>query len=218
MTALPQPQAEKLLTIEEYLAFEQAAEERHEYLDGVLYAMAGESPAHGDISANLVYALMGQLRDKPCRVRFKDTKVFSGSLLQAQLHKSRKGLFSYPDIVVVCEEPRYLEHHPEVLTNPQVLLEVLSDSTGAFDRGEKFIRYRRALPSLSDYILVWQDMPLIEHFIRQADGNWLMVTALGLDASLNIASLGCTLELSEVYRLIEFPPEETEPTEEEQND
>lgn len=218
MSALPQLQAKTLLTIEEYLAFEREAEERHEYLDGMLYAMAGESPAHGDISANLVYELMRQLRDRPCRVRVKDTKVFSGSLLQAQLRKSRKGLFSYPDIVVVCEEPRYLEHHPEVLTNPQVLLEVLSDSTKAFDRGEKFIRYRRALPSLSDYILVWQDMPLIEHFIRQADGNWLMVTALGLEASLDIASLSCSLKLSDVYRFIEFPPEETESMEEEQND
>ncbi len=218
MSALPQPQTKMQLTIEEYLAFEREAEERHEYLDGVLYAMAGESPAHGDISANLVYELMRQLRDRPCRVRVKDTKVFSGSLLQAQLRKSRKGLFSYPDIVVVCEEPHYLEHHPEVLTNPQVLIEVLSDSTGAFDRGEKFIRYRRALPSLSDYILVWQDMPLIEHFIRQADGNWLMVTALGLDARLDIASLGCRLKLSEVYRLIEFPPEETDSMEEAQND
>ncbi len=119
---------------------------------------------------------------------------------------------------MVCEEPRYLEHHPEVLTNPQVLIEVLSDSTVAFDRGEKFIRYRRALPSLSDYILVWQDMPLIEHFIRQADGNWLMVTAIGLDAGLDIASLGCRLKLSEVYRFVEFPPEETEPMEEAPND
>ena len=218
MSAPPQRQAEKLLTIEEYLAFEREAEERHEYLDGVLYAMAGESPAHADISTNIIIALGPQLRDKSCRIRTKDTKVFSGSLLQAQLRKSRKGLFSYPDIVVVCEEPRYLEHHPEVLTNPQVLIEVLSDSTKAFDRGEKFIRYRRALPSLSDYILVWQDMPLIEHFIRQADGNWLMVTALGLEASLDIASLSCSLKLSDVYRFIEFPPEETESMEEEQND
>ncbi len=218
MSALPQPQAEKLLTVEEYLAFEREAEERHEYLDGVLYAMAGESPTHGDISANLVYELMGQLRDRPCRVRFKDTKVFSGSPLLAQVRKSRKGLFSYPDIVVVCEEPRYLEHHRDVLMNPQVLIEVLSDSTEAFDRGAKFIRYRKALPSLTDYILVWQELPLIEHFIRQADGNWLARLIEGLEANLHIASLDCTLKLSEIYRLVNFPPEETEPPDEEQND
>ena len=208
MSALPQPQTKTLLTIEEYLAFEQAAEERHEYLDGVLYAMAGESPAHGDISANLVYELMAQLRDRPCRVRVKDTKVFSGSPLLAQLRQSRKGLFSYPDIVVVCEEPRYLEHHRDVLVNPQVLIEVLSDSTEAFDRGAKFIRYRNALPSLTDYILVWQELPLIEHFIRQADDNWLMVTAFGLDTRLHIASLNVTLLLSDVYRFIEFSTDE----------
>lgn len=217
MSAFPQPQAEKLLTIEEYLAFERDAEERHEYLDGVLYAMAGESPTHGDISANLVYELMRQLRERNCRVRIKDTKVFSGSLLQAQLRKSRKGLFSYPDIVVVCDEPRYLENHPEVLMNPQVLIEVLSESTEGFDRGEKFLRYRRALPSLTDYILVWQELPLLEHFTRQPEDAWLLRVVEGLDATLHIASLDCAIPLSEIYRLVNFPPEETELPDEEAN-
>ena len=218
MSARPQLQAKTLFTVEAYLAFEREAEERHEYLDGVIYTMVSESPEHADISANLIYMLASQLREKPWRVRFNSTKVFSGSPLLAQLRKSRKGLFSYPDIVVICEEPRYLDHHRDVLMNPQVLIEALSDSTEAFDRGAKFIRYRKALPSLTDYILVWQKLPLIEHFIRQADGNWLMVTAIGLDASLGITSLGCSLELSEVYRLVEFPPEEIEPMEEEQGD
>lgn len=210
MPALPQKRAETLYTVEEYLAFEREAEERHEYLDGVIYAMAGESPEHGDICANLVYELVRRLREGNCRVRFKDTKVFSGSPLLAQLRKSRKGLFSYPDVVVICEEPRYLDHHRDVLVNPQVLIEVLSDSTEAFDRGEKFIRYRRVLPSLTDYILVWQELPLIEHFIRQTDENWLARLVEGLEASLHVASLGCTIQLSEIYRLINFPPEENE--------
>lgn len=217
MTALPQPKKEPLYTVEAYLAFEREAEERHEYLDGVIYDMAGESPAHGDISANLVYEFMRKLRDKPCRVRFKDTKVFSGSPLLAQLRKSRKGLFSYPDIVVICDEPRYLDHHQDVLVNPQVLIEVLSDSTEGFDRGAKFLRYRKALPSLTDYILVWQEMPLIEHYIRQADNNWLQVVIEGLEASLTIASIGCAITLSEIYRLVQFPPEEIESDEEEQD-
>ncbi len=210
MSALPQLQTERLYTVEEYLAFERESEERHEYLDGVLYAMAGESPAHADISANLVYELMRQLRERPCRVRIKDTKVFSGSPLQAQLRKSRKGLFSYPDIVVVCDEPRYLEHHPEVLINPQVLIEVLSASTEAFDRGEKFLRYRRALPSLTDYILVWQELPLIEHFTRQPEDSWLLRIIEELDATLHIASLNCAIQLSEIYRFVSFPPEDLE--------
>ena len=152
-----------------------------------------------------------------CRVRFKDTKVFSGSPLLAQLRKSRKGLFSYPDIVVICDEPRYLDHHQDVLVNPQVLIEVLSDSTEGFDRGAKFLRYRKALPSLTDYILVWQEMPLIEHYIRQADNNWLQVVIEGLEASLTIASIGCAITLSEIYRLVQFPPEEIESDEEEQD-
>jgi Uma2 family endonuclease len=215
MTPFAQQKAEPLYTVEEYLDLERKAEERHEYLDGVLYAMAGEGPTHADICANLGYELMRQLRDRYCRVRFKDTKVFSGSTLLAQLRKSRKGLFSYPDIVVVCEEPRYLDQHRDVLVNPQVLIEVLSDSTEAFDRGEKFIRYRRALPSLTDYILVWQAIPLIEHFVRQADGNWLARLIDGIESNLTIASLHCTLPLSEIYRLVDFPLEDTESREEE---
>ncbi len=218
MTALPLKKAATLYTVEEYLAFEREAEERHEYLDGVLYEMAGESPEHGDICSNLVIKLGNYLIDKPCRVRSKDAKVLSGSPLLAQLRSSRKGLFSYPDVVVICGEPQYLDQHRDVLINPQVLIEVLSDSTEAFDRGEKFIRYRKALPSLTDYILVWQYLPLIEHFIRQADGDWLTRMIEGLEAKLHIASLGCTLKLSEIYRLVNFPPEEIEPLEEEQND
>ena len=217
MTALPQKKVETLHTIEEYLAFEREAEERHEYLDGVIYAMAGESPEHGDISTNLIVSLSNQLTDKPCRVRAKDTKVLSGSPLLAQLRKSKKGLFSYPDVVVICGEPQYLDGKRDVLLNPQVLIEILSDTTELKDRSEKFIRYRQSLPSLTDYILVSQHRPLIEHFIRQADGNWLLVVLEGLDASLTITSIGCAITLSEIYRLVQFPPEEIESDEEEQD-
>ena len=217
MTALPQQKKEPLYTIEAYLAFEREAEERHEYLDGVIYDMAGESPEHGDISTNLIGELRNQLRDKPCRVRAKDTKVLSGSPLLAQLRKSKKGLFSYPDVVVICGEPQYLDGKRDVLLNPQVLIEILSDTTELKDRSEKFIRYRQSLPSLTDYILVSQHRPLIEHFIRQADGNWLLVVLEGLDASLTIASIGCAIALAEIYRLVEFPPEEIEVDEEEQD-
>ncbi|MBL8207366.1 MAG: Uma2 family endonuclease [Blastocatellia bacterium] len=206
MTPFPQQKAEPLYTIEEYLAFEREAEERHEYLDGVIYAMAGESPEHDDISTNLIGELRAALRDTPCRVRAKDTKVLSG----AQLRRSRKGLFSYPDVVVICGEPQYLDMHRDVLLNPQVIIEILSDSTEAKDRGAKFIRYRQHLLSLTDYILVSQHAPLIEHFIRQADGDWLSRTLQGLDARLTIASLGCKIPLSEIYRLVSFPPEEIE--------
>jgi Uma2 family endonuclease len=208
--ALPQQKAEPLYTIEEYLAFERAAEERHEYIDGVLYKMAGESPAHTDIATNLIGELRTLLRDKPCRVRAKDSKVLSGSPLLAQLRRSRKGLFSYPDVVVICGEPQYLDSHHDVLLNPQVIIEILSESTESKDRGEKFIRYRRVLPSLTDYILVWQELPLIEHFIRQPDDNWLARLIEGLDAHLTIASLGCTISLAEIYRLVDFPPAEDE--------
>ena len=208
MPALPQQKAETLYTIEEYLAFEREAEERHEYIDGVIYAMAGESPEHTDIATNLIAELRTFLRDKPCRVRAKDAKVLSGSPLLAQLRRSRKGLFSYPDVSVICGEPRYLDTHRDVLINPQVIIEILSDSTESKDRGEKFIRYRQHLPTLTDYILVSQHCPLVEHFVRQPEGDWLLRITEGLASSVHIASLGCTLKLSEIYRLVNFPPDE----------
>ncbi|HEX4945655.1 MAG TPA: Uma2 family endonuclease [Blastocatellia bacterium] len=218
MAALPHQKTEPLYTVEEYLAFEREAEERHEYIDGVIYAMAGESPEQVDIATNLIGELRTLLRDTPCRVRAKDAKVLSGSPLLAQLRRSRKGLFSYPDVIVVCGEPQYLDTQRDVLLNPQVIIEILSESTEAKDRGAKFIRYRQHLPSLTDYILVSQHAPLIEHFIRQTDGDWLSRTVQGLEASLTIASLGCTISLAEIYRLVNFPPEEAELPDEEVND
>ncbi|MGH8587999.1 MAG: Uma2 family endonuclease [Gammaproteobacteria bacterium] len=127
-------------TVEEYLALERASEERHEYLDGQIYAMAGESQNHGDICINLIAELRTQLRGKPCRVWTKDVKVRSGPL-PLRPH-ARKGLFSYPDVVIVCGEPQFLDPQQDVLINPKVIIEVLSPTTEAFDRGEKFRRYR----------------------------------------------------------------------------
>lgn len=203
------PQSELIFTEAEYLAFERASEERHEYLDGHIYLMAGESDEHGDISMNLSGILYAQLRDKPCRARAKDLKVRSGP----RPHKLRypKGLFSYPDLVVICGEPQYLDTHRDVLINPQVIIEVLSDSTEAFDRGEKFRRYRAWLPTLTDYIVVAQTRPLIEHFARQENGQWVIAASVAeLSDVVRIDSINCVLRLDEVYERIEFPPEEDE--------
>ena len=198
--------AQPLYSAEEYLEFERQAEERHEYLDGFIYAMAGESPLHADISANLVGLLHEQLRDSPCRVRTKDTKVRSGPTQR----RIMKGLFSYPDVVVICGEPQYHDEHRDVVINPRVIIEVLSESTEARDRGVKFHRYQTWSPTLTDYVLVSQQAPLIEHFERQADGSWSYHVYQGLEESLTIKSINCTLKLSDVYARIVFPEESDE--------
>jgi Uma2 family endonuclease len=203
------PQTIARHTVEEYLALERESEERHEYLDGQIYAMAGESTQHGDISVNLVRDVSTQLKGTPSRVWTKDSKVLSGPAIKHS--RSTKGLFSYPDLVVVCGEPRFLDEHQDVLLNPTVIIEVLSPTTESFDRGEKFRRYRTQIPSLTDYVLVSQAWPLIEHFHRQTNDEWILSTAIDIESSLQIASIDCTLHLSEVYDRVTFPEETSEP-------
>src|SRR5260370_41882784 len=164
--AIPKVQ-EPLYTIDEYLTFERASPEKHEYLDGRILAMAVESGAHGDITVNIVGIMHGQLRGTRCRLRTKDTKVRSG--LVPRLHGSRSGLFSYPDVLAVCGEPEYHDEHTDVILNPTAIIEVLSPTTEAFDRGEKFVRYQMWNPSLRDYIVVTQHLPQVEHFSRKPD-------------------------------------------------
>lgn len=199
------PQAEILYTIADYLAFERSADERHEYIDGYLYAMAGESLNHGTICTNIVGTLQAQLRGTPCRLLSKDMKVRSSPLLHTA--RLRKGIFSYPDGVIVCDEPLFHDAHRDVLLNPRVILEVLSPSTEAFDRGLKFLRYQTWNPTLSDYVLVSQEAPIIEHFIRRNDGSWSYYVHQGLERQVSIASVGCTLRLADVYDRIVFPAE-----------
>jgi Uma2 family endonuclease len=197
------PQSRIYFTEEEYLAIERESEERHEYIDGRIYAMAGESEEHGEISSNIFGHLFARLSGKPCRARHENTKVRSGPEPKP-LQRSR-GFYSYPDVLVVCGERRFHDKFRDVLINPNVIIEVLSESTEPFDRGEKFIRYRTWLPALTDYILVAQDKPMIEHYRRQPNGEWTLATVSGLDASLTIASIGCELKLSEVYDAVNFP-------------
>ena len=195
-------------TVEEYLAFERASDERHEYLDGVIYAMAGESPDHGRICVNLVATLVARLRGSNCEVFSKDTKVCCGPY---RAH-TREGLYAYPDLVVVCGAMQFHSQAEDVLVNPQVIVEVLSPSTEAFDRGEKFHRYRRWLPTLTDYVLVGQDRPVIDHYHRAEDGLWMLQTLEDLEARLALETIGCMVPLAEVYERIVFPQAEGDPT------
>jgi len=195
-----------LFTVCEYLTFERAALERHEYLDGVIYAMAGESEAHADISMNLSGLLHQALRGTPCRARSKDTKVRSGP----DHPESRSGLYSYPDLVVLCGEPRYHDTVRDVLLNPRVIIEILSPSTQAFDRLVKRERYHAWLPTLQEYVLVAQDRPHIEHWSKQPDGRWLVGEVEGVEATLVLESLGVRLALVDIYDRVVFPEPEPE--------
>jgi Uma2 family endonuclease len=175
-------------TPDEYLAIERAADFKSEYIDGYIVAMVGASEPHNLIVTNVVGELRSQLKGRDCRVYSSDMRVDL---------RERK-LFAYPDVVVVCGEPEFADERRDNLRNPVVIIEVLSQSTESYDRGLKFIKYRR-IESLKEYVLVAQDGALIERYVRQPNGYWLMSEANGLDAVVRLDSIECDLRLVEVY-------------------
>ena len=176
------------LSPEEYLTLERQAEFKSEYIDGVIYAMAGGSERHNLIAANIIIAIGTQLRDRPCRVYPSDLKV--------RVPNSKR--FFYPDVSVVCGEIQFADDERDVVLNPVVIVEVLSDSTAAFDRGKKFQSYQQ-IESLREYLLVSQDEYVVEHFLRQYDGRWLYTKAGGPDEAIALPAVGCRLALGDVY-------------------
>jgi Uma2 family endonuclease len=205
------PQEKLLYTVEQYLEMERAAEERHEYIDGYVYKMSGESLEHSRINVNLMIILGSQLRGKPCEALSPNMKVRSGLFIKEQ--KTRKGTFSYPDVSVVCGEPQFHDKYRDVLINPTVIIEILSPATEVFDRDEKFRRYQTNIETFQDYVLVSQTLPLIQMYSRHPDG-WLYRQAAGLDSAIYLPSIECYLPLREVYDRVTFPPEVGEPDEE----
>lgn len=176
------------LSPEEYLALERQADYKSEYFDGVVYAMSGASLNHNKIVANVITELVQQLRGRPCSALPRDIKV--------RMPDSRK--FFYPDVSVVCGEPQFHDERTDVLLNPILIIEVLSESTEAFDRGGKFQAYQR-LESLQEYILISQHKPVVEQFVRQSDATWKYTAAVGRESSLSLPTIECTLNLSAVY-------------------
>ena len=191
-----------MYTVDQYLEIDRASQERYEFLDGQIFAMAGESGERGDISINVAISLGNQLKGTPCRARAKDTKVRSGPAPTPG--RDMSGLYCYPDVVVICGEPEYYDDYRDIVLNPKTIMEILSPSTEAFDRGEKFVRYRTWNPTLDDYLLISQDKPQVEHFHRQADGKWTCELYRGLEAIVDIPSIHCSLKLAEVYDRIAF--------------
>jgi Uma2 family endonuclease len=196
----------KIYTVEEYLSIDRESIERYEYLDGEIFLMAGENIRHGDISVNLIREISSELKGRDCRVLAKDTKTKSGGF--GKIGQSKKGMYSYPDLLIVCGEPEYQDEHRDIILNPKIVIEVLSESTELFDRTDKFIRYRMFNDTLTDYILVSQDKPQVEHYIRQEDNSWKLFVHLGLKEELFIESIDCHIKLTEIYDRVKFTKKE----------
>jgi Uma2 family endonuclease len=174
------------------LELERAADFRSEYLDGEIFAMGGASPRHVLIVTNVAGELRSQLRDQPCTVYSTDLRV----------QVSRDGLYTYPDVVVICGRPTYSDDQRDMVTNPQVIVEVLSKSTKNYDRGEKFEQYRK-MESFVEYLLIAQDRTHVEHYIRQADGTWLLSETDDPATTIELASVVCRLPLAEIYAKVD---------------
>jgi Uma2 family endonuclease len=187
--------AERLYTLEEYYDLADRALERQEYFQGRIYAMAGASPEHGRIGANLTAALSARLRGGGCRVYTADVRV----------HIQETGMLTYPDLSVVCGEPRFDDGRPKGILNPTVLIEVLSETTEGYDRGDKF-RHYQTIPSLREYVLVSQARPRVEVFRRDSDsGGWAYQDYSGDDALLVLTSVEAKIPLAEIYEDVPFP-------------
>jgi Uma2 family endonuclease len=190
--------AQTHLTPEEYIALERKAPPdseiiRYEYLNGELIAMSGASRAHNLITGNISGELHNLLKGSGCETYANAMRV------SAPVTSS----YFYPDVVVVCEEPRFEDDVFDILLNPIILVEVLSPSTEAYDRGEKFSHYRQ-LPSLQEYVLVAQDKICVERFSRQ-ENNWMLTDFQNLDQRLPLVSVQCELPLHEIYDRVTFP-------------
>ena len=190
--------ARTYLTPEEYIAFERkflpdSEIIRHEYVNGELMAMSGASREHNLIAGNIFSGLHVQLRGSSCETYMNDMRVRAPATVS----------YFYPDVVVVCEEPRFEDDVFDILLNPLILVEVLSPSTEAYDRGEKFVHYRQ-LASLQEYVLVAQDEVLVEHYRRQ-ERQWIFTDFQERDEVLRLPSLQRELPLQEIYERVTFP-------------
>lgn len=185
-------QAKVYYTPEEYLASERVADYKSEYYGGEVFAVTGASRKHNLLTINIATSLNGQLRNRPCEVYASDMRV----------KVSPTGLYTYPDVVVVCGEAQFEDAHVDTLLNPTLIVEVLSKSTTSYDRGEKFAHYRK-LASLAEYLVVAQDKHHVEHYAKQPDGRWLLSETDDVRETIALTSINCELVLADVYNKVE---------------
>ena len=193
MTPKPVPPR---MTPAEFLEFERASDEKHEYRDGRIVAMSGAKLNHNRISTRLNSLLWPHLRNLGCENFSSEMRVWV----------PRTKLYTYPDIVVICGEPEFLDDEFDTLMNPVLIVEILSESTESYDRGEKFQSYR-SIPTLKEYVLVSQQFPQIEKYVKHGDGFWMLSDAAGLDAEITLESIDCRLPLLDVYEKVVFDVE-----------
>lgn len=191
MTALPKP----IYNADQYLALEETADYRSQFYEGEIFAMTGASRRHNVIAGNFYANLHSRLRNRSCEIYQNDMRV-----------KVAVDFYTYPDIVIVCGDPQIEQKHGENLLNPQVIVEVLSPSTEKFDRGEK-ARLYRLMPSLEEYVLISQNEMHIEHFVRQQNGGWLLTELSETAEILELPTISCQINVSEIYAKIDFPVE-----------
>jgi Uma2 family endonuclease len=183
------------LTEIEYLTIERAAEIKSEFFDGEMFAMSGGTPQHSRIGTNLASEFSQRLKSHSCVPYNTDLRI--------KIEAS--GLFTYPDLSVICGPLKFAEGTDDTVVNPTLIVEVLSASTERYDRGRKFEHYR-LIPDLKEYLLVSQDEPRIEQFVRQPDGRWLLGEAIGFDSTLELPSLQISISLAEVFSKVQFVP------------
>ncbi len=177
----------------EYLAFERASEEKHELIDGEIVSMSGASESHNLIATSTLSSLFSQLRKGTCKIYPGDMRVRIGKRRQ----------YTYPDMSIVCDKPVFADEQKDTLLNPTVIIEVLSPSTQAYDRGDKFMLYR-TLASLQEYILISQNRIHIGRYVCQPDNQWLLSEIQQLDGRIELTSVGCTLVTADVYEQLNF--------------
>lgn len=176
-----------------YLDLERKAENRNEYIAGRIFAMSGASRRHNLIAGNLYGMFWTQMRGRTCEAYMADMRV----------KVSPTGMYTYPDIVAVCGEPGFEDAYVDTLLNPTVIVEVLSESTEAYDRGEKFAHYRR-LDTLREYVLVAHDKVRVEHYVREGE-QWILSEISDPDSTLHLVSIDCHVTLAAIYEKVELP-------------
>lgn len=182
-------------TPEEYLALEDEAEYKSEYIDGYIFKMAGGTEAHNDITLNTATHLRAKLRGK-CKTFVSEMKVWVEQV----------GTFFYPDVTVVCGERKFYKGKRDIIENPILLIEVLSKSTEEYDKNDKFFTYQH-IESFRECVLISQNRPAVQQFIRQADGGWKYLATIGIESEVRFESVETVVSLSEIYDLIEFTEE-----------
>jgi Uma2 family endonuclease len=183
------------LTPEQYLEIDRKAEFKSEYYLGEMFAMGGARWTHNRLVANLIATLHQQLRSRPCQTLPSDMRV----------QVEAAGMYTYPDVLVVCGEPKFLDEKRDTLLNPTLIVEVLSPSSEVYDRGRKF-EYYGSLESVSEYLLVSSERVRAELYTRQSDGRWLITAVSRLEDSLDLQSVGAHLALADLYERVDLPP------------